>query len=305
MGKHIYDASPVARRIFERADEALGFSLSHLCFHGTQEELDDTINAQPAILTVSVATFEALRDRLQSLGHEFRPHFAAGHSLGEYTAMVVTGVIDFEEAVRLVRERGRLMKETALTRPGGMAAVIGLDDVVLEEVVREAQSAGLVTLANANSPGQTVISGELSGLQRAMELAQERGARMVQRLAISIASHSPLMQQAAQHFNELLARIPFNPPQIPLIANISAQAITTVDELRQELVEHLTRPVQWTRSVREMMEQGVDTFVEVGPRQVLSGLIKRISKDARPVSLSDVEVAKLLLALDEQQAQVS
>jgi [acyl-carrier-protein] S-malonyltransferase len=304
MGKQIYDASPVARRIFERADEALGFSLSQLCFHGSQEELDDTINAQPAILTVSVATFEALRDRLQVLGHEFKPIFTAGHSLGEYTAMVVSGVIGFEEAVRLVRERGRLMKETALARPGGMAAVVGLDEGVLEEVVREAQSAGTVTLANANSPGQTVISGDLSALQRAMELAQARGARMVQRLAISIASHSPLMQQAAQHFNELLARMPFNPPQIPMIANISAQAITTVEDLRQELVEHLTRPVQWTRSVREMMAQGVDTFVEVGPRQVLSGLIRRISSDARPISLSDVEVAKLLRALEEQDAQL-
>jgi [acyl-carrier-protein] S-malonyltransferase len=294
MGRQLYDCSPVARNLFERADAALGFSLSKLCFEGPQAELDDTINAQPAILTVSVACFEAVRERMQSLGHEFTPHLAAGHSLGQYTALVVTGVISFEDAVKLVYERGRLMKESASERPGGMAAVVGLDDAALAEVVREAQSEGTVTLANANSPGQTVLSGEIVALKRAMELAQQRGARMVQRLAISIASHSPLMEQASQRFGELIQHVQMNPPQIPLVANISAKAVTTVEDLRRELVDHLTLPVQWTRSVREMLTQGVDTFVELGPRQVLTGLIKRISSDAKPITLNDVEVAKLL-----------
>lgn len=296
MGRQLYEVSPIARDLFDRADAALGFSLSRLCFEGPQADLDDTINAQPAILTVSIACFEALRERMSSMGLEFAPRLAAGHSLGQYTALVATGVMQFEDAVKLVYERGRLMKESSAERPGGMAAVIGLDEDILEEVVREARSAGLVTLANSNSPGQTVLSGEIDALKRAMELAQLRGARMVQRLAITIASHSPLMEQAASRFGELLSRVQLNPPEIPLIANISAQAVTTVEELRSELLGHLISPVQWTRSVREMLTQGVDTFVELGPRQVLSGLIKRISSDAHPVPLNDVELAKLLSA---------
>jgi [acyl-carrier-protein] S-malonyltransferase len=294
MGRRLAEVSPTARQLFARADAALGIALTQLMFEGSIADLDDTINAQPAILTVSVACFEVLRERMQQLGQELKPRLTAGHSLGEYTALVVAGAIGFEEVVRLVRERGRIMKESAEQRPGGMAAVVGLDDHVLEEVVREAQREGLVTLANANSPGQTVLSGEIGALKRAMELAQERGARMVQRLAISIASHSPLMEHAQQRFGELIQRTQLCPPRIPLIANISAQAITSVDDLRQELIEHLTRPVQWTHSVRAMLGQGVDTIVEIGPRQVLTGLNKRISSEARPITLNDIEIAKII-----------
>lgn len=294
MGKQLYDASPAARQIFDTADQVLGFPLSTLCFEGPQDELDDTYNAQPAILTVSIACLEALKERFGALGYLGTPKLVAGHSMGEFTALVVAGVLDFEDALKLVRERGRLMKESGEQRPGGMAAVVGLDEQTLEEVVQEAQAAGVVTLANANSPGQTVLSGEVAALQRAMELAKARGARLVQRLAVSIASHSPLMQQASQHFNELVNRINFRPPQVPLIANISAQALTTVEELRTELSEQLTRPVQWTRSVQAMVSEGVDTIIEIGPKQVLSGLIKRITPEARPVALTDADVVKLL-----------
>ena len=297
MGKQLYDTSPAARRIFEQADSILGFSLSTLCFEGPQAELDDTINAQPAILTVSIACLEALKERLGPLGYLGAPSLVAGHSMGEFTALVAAGVLDFEDALKLVRERGRLMKETGEQRPGGMAAVVGLDEATLEAVVQEAQLEGVVTLANANSPGQTVLSGEVVALQRAMELAKARGARLVQRLAVSIASHSPLMQGAAQTFSELLGRINLRPPEVPLIANISAQALTTVEDLRAELSEQLTRPVQWTRSVQTMVANGVDIFVEIGPKQVLSGLIKRINPEARQISLSDVEVVKLLSAV--------
>jgi [acyl-carrier-protein] S-malonyltransferase len=297
MGKQLYNTSPAARRIFEQADSILGFSLSTLCFEGPQAELDDTINAQPAILTVSIACLEALKERLGPLGYLGAPSLVAGHSMGEFTALVAAGVLDFEDALKLVRERGRLMKETGEQRPGGMAAVVGLDEATLEAVVQEAQSEGVVTLANANSPGQTVLSGEVVALQRAMDLAKARGARLVQRLAVSIASHSPLMQGAAQTFSELLGRIHLRPPEVPLIANISAQALTTVEDLRAELSEQLTRPVQWTRSVQAMVAEGVDTFVEIGPKQVLSGLIKRINPEARQISLSDVEVVKLLSAV--------
>jgi [acyl-carrier-protein] S-malonyltransferase len=298
MGKQLYEASPAARHIFDQADAILGFPLSKLCFEGPQEELDDTFNAQPAILTVSIACLEALKERFGPLGYIGAPSLVAGHSMGEFTALVAAGVLDFEDALKLVRERGRLMKETGEQRPGGMAAVVGLDEQTLEEVVQEAQSEGVVTLANANSPGQTVLSGEVAALQRAMELAKARGARLVQRLAISIASHSPLMHQASVHFNEMISRINLRPPEVPLIANISAKALTTVEDLRAELSEQLTRPVQWTRSVQAMVADGVDTFVEIGPKQVLSGLIKRITPDARPITLTDAEVAKLLTSVD-------
>jgi [acyl-carrier-protein] S-malonyltransferase len=294
MGKQLYDASPAARRIFEQADAILGFPLTTLCFEGPQEDLDDTFNAQPAILTVSIACLEALKERLGPLGYLGAPSLVAGHSMGEFTALVAAGVLDFEDALKLVRERGRLMKETGELHPGGMAAVIGLDEATLAAVVQEAQSEGVVALANANSPGQTVLSGEIAALQRAMDLAKARGARLVQRLTVTIASHSPLMQQASQHFSELINRIHLRPPQVPLIANISAQALTTVEDLRAELSAQLTGPVQWTRSVQAMVAHGVDTFIEIGPKQVLTGLIKRITPDSRPINMTDAEVVKLL-----------
>ena len=197
MGHLLYSVSPAARRIFDQADEVLGFSLTKLCFEGPQSELDDTYNAQPAILTVSIACLEALRERLTPMGISVSPTLVAGHSLGEFTAMVAAGSLRFDEALLLVRERGRLMKETSQVRPGGMAAVIGLDDTQLAAVVSEAQSRGVVTMANANSPGQTVLSGEVDALVCAMELAKARGAKLVQRLAVSIASHSPLILQNA------------------------------------------------------------------------------------------------------------
>jgi [acyl-carrier-protein] S-malonyltransferase len=298
MGKQLYESSPAARRVFERADAVLGFPLSALCFEGPQDELDDTYNAQPAILTVSIACLEAMKERLGVLGYALAPTLVAGHSMGEYTALVAAGVLDFDDALKLVRERGRLMKESALQRPGGMAAVIGLDQAVLEEVVHEAQAEGVVAVANDNSPGQTVLSGEIAALQRAMELAKERGARLVQRLAVSIASHSPLMQDAAARFSQLIGQIQLRPPEVPLITNLSARTLASVDELRVELVNQLTGPVQWTRSIQEAMAHGVDTFIEFGPKQVLTGLIRRISDEARPIPLTDTEVARLVTQLE-------
>lgn len=294
MGKQLYETSPAARQVFDRADSVLGFPLSKLCFEGPQEELDDTYNAQPAILTVCIACLEALKEKLGVLGYALAPSIVAGHSLGEFTALVVAGVLDFDDALKLVRERGRLMKESGDQRPGGMAAVIGLDKPTLEQVVEEAQQAGVVTLANDNSPGQTVLSGEVAALQRAMELSKQRGAKIVQRLAVSIASHSPLMQQASQSFTSLLSQCTLRTPEIPLIANISASVMTNVDDLRAELAEHLTKPVQWTQSVQEIAAQGISTIVEIGPKQVLSSLVKRITPDAKPVALTDAEVVKLL-----------
>ena len=298
MGRLLYSVSPAAKRVFDQADEVLGFSLTKLCFEGPQTELDDTYNAQPAILTVSIACLEALRERLTPMGISVSPTLVAGHSLGEFTAMVAAGSLRFDEALLLVRERGRLMKETSQVRPGGMAAVIGLDHTQLAAVVIEAQSRGVVTMANANSPGQTVLSGEVDALVHAMELAKARGAKLVQRLAVSIASHSPLMQHAATHFAELVARVNLQPPLVPLIANISAQVLHSVDELRTEVTSQLTLPVQWTGSVQTMVEHGVETFIELGPKQVLTGLIRRINTQVQTLSLSDVEIVKLLYPTD-------
>jgi [acyl-carrier-protein] S-malonyltransferase len=292
MGKALYDASETARRVFRRADEVLGFALSKLCFEGPEPELNDTINAQPAILTVSIACLNVVRERWQSMGHVIAPGYVAGHSLGEFTALVAADVIDFETALVLVRERGRLMKENGKERPGGMLAVLGLEREVLEAVVAEASTAGVITLANANSPGQLVLSGEAAALDRAADLARLRGATKTVRLPITIASHSPLMARAATQFGEIIAHLPLRQPRIPIVANITGQLLTTADDVRRELGDHILRPVQWTTSVVEMIARGSAEFLEIGPGQVLTGLIRRIDKQVKVIALNDRELAR-------------
>ncbi len=294
MGKALYEASATARKVFDEADRVLGFSLSRLCFEGPESQLNDTINAQPAILTVSIACLYAIKERWQAIGQVIAPIYVAGHSLGEFTALVAADVLDFQAALLLVRERGRLMKENGLSRPGGMLAVLGLDREVLEGVVQEASSRGVITLANANSPGQIVLSGEGPALEYASELAIARGAAKVVRLPITIASHSPLMARAAAQFAELVARLPLRQPRIPIVANITGQILTTADEVRKELADHILKPVQWTTSVLEMVTLGSAEFFEIGPGQVLSGLIRRISREVQVVNLSDREIARVL-----------
>jgi [acyl-carrier-protein] S-malonyltransferase len=290
MGKSVYAVSEAARRVFHQADEVLGFSLSSLCFNGPADELEDTLNAQPAIFTVSLAYLEALRERTRALGQALRPAYVAGHSLGEFTALVAAGAIDFRDALKLVRERGRLMKESGDLRPGGMAAVIGLDRETLEQICEESDEVGIVVLANDNCPGQSVISGEVEALQHAMDLAKQRGAKRVVRLGISIASHSPLMERAAKEFSDLVERVPLRDPEVPVVANITGQFLTSVDEIRSELAEHVLRPVQWTGSVRAMVNGGVNTFLEVGPGQVLGGMIRRVRSDVQIQTVKDYGV---------------
>lgn len=290
MGQRVYEVSESARRIFNQADDVLGYSISSLCFNGPAEELEDTVNAQPAIFTVSVAYLEALRERSRSVGKSIAPVYVAGHSLGEFTALVAAGVLDFRDALVLVRERGRLMKQSGEERPGGMAAIIGLEREELERVCEEAGEVGIVVLANDNCPGQSVISGELAALERAMQIAEERGARRAVRLGISIASHSPLMERAAQQLNDLVARMPLRDPEVPIVANITGQILTTVDDVRAEIAQHVLMPVQWSSSVKEMVNGGVTTFLEVGPGQVLSGLIRRIKRDVQTLSAKDYGV---------------
>lgn len=300
MGRSLVEHSPAARRIFQQADEVLGFSLSKLCFEGPDEELGDTMNAQPAILTVSVAALAAIHERLGPAAVQLRPRFVAGHSLGEYSALVAANVLDFPSALTLVRERGRLMKESGERTPGGMAAVIGLDTQVLEDVCRRARANGIVCPANYNSPGQVVISGDVAALSTAIELAVAEGARKVVRLAVSIAAHSPIMQRAAEQFTQAMSHLHLQDAHIPIVSDISARAITSADEIRSELSRQLYTSVQWTETVRRMLGDGVTTFVEIGPGEVLAGLIRRIDRQARTVSIGDaVSLEQTITLLDD------
>lgn len=287
MGRDIYEASPAARRVFLEAEKALGLDLRKLCFEGPDDLLQDTINAQPAILTVSIACLEALRERWQALGIDVTPAYTAGHSLGQYSALVASGSLEFAEAVQLVRERGRLMKESGEAWPGGMAAIIGLDEAALERLCQQVQ--GIVCPANFNSPGQTVISGELAALSAAMQLAVSEGARRVIQLAVSIASHSPLMSLAAEQFADILNRFGLRDARIPIVSNATARALTSAEEIRADLAAQIVRSVRWAQSVQVMVGGGVNTFVEVGPGQVLSGLIKRINRDCQILSVGDLK----------------
>lgn len=280
MGLDLYHNFSSAREVFEEADDALGFPLSRLCFEGPEEKLAQTVNAQPAILTVSFACLKALS---QVAGRMVCPAFMAGHSLGEYTALVAAQVLDFVDAVRLTRERGRLMQEAGDRVPGGMVAIIGLDDVSVEQVCQET---GAQT-ANLNSPGQIVVSGTREAMVRALDLARAMGARRTIPLNVSGAFHSPLMQPAAEGIANAISELDFRHPSTPIVVNSTAQPVTTADEVKEELLRQLLHCVQWQKSVEYMVDAGVDTFIEIGPGQVLSGLIKRINTEAQILNLED------------------
>ncbi|MGI9254172.1 MAG: ACP S-malonyltransferase [Thermomicrobiales bacterium] len=287
MGRALYDASPAARRTFDEADQLLGFPLSGLCFDGPADELEYTWNSQSAIFVASVAALRALDETLAVQGARLNPAAVAGHSLGEFTALFYAGVMDFAETLRVVRERGRLMKEAGGEAPGGMAAVLGLERDALEADCARARSEGIILVANDNCPGQLVISGEIAPLTAAMQYAKDAGAKRVARLGISIASHSPLMQHASGQLARLIAQQPMNPPRVPVIANASGDPLTTVEQVRAELEHHVENPVNWTTSIRRMAGMGVTTFIEIGPGSILSGLIKRIERDATLLGLAD------------------
>jgi len=234
-----------------------------------------------------VAVLAALHERLGRAADTLQPRFVAGHSLGEYSALVAAGVLEFPTALQLVRERGRLMKETGQRTPGGMAAVIGLDAATLEDVCRKATGKGVVCPANYNSPGQTVISGDLVALSEAIELAIAQGARRVVRLAVSIAAHSPIMHRASDQFALAMSHFHLQDARIPVVSDISARVMVSADEIRAELSRQLYTSVRWTETVREMLTAGVTTFVEIGPGEVLTSLIRRIDRQARTISIGD------------------
>jgi [acyl-carrier-protein] S-malonyltransferase len=278
MAAALVKDSPEALAIMERADAALGFSLSRMILDGPAEELDLTVNAQPAILATSVAFLEAMRAQAAAAGIELHPKVLAGHSAGQYAAAVAADAIDFEAALHLVRERGRIMQERGIE--GGMGAVIGLSDEQVHDVVQHAREHGEISVANANAPGQIVLSGVIPALVFALELSKTVGARKAVRLTVSVASHSPLMRRARDDFAQILARVPFREPRVPMLGNVHASVIHTADGLRKELTEHLVHGVQWTDTIRRMAADGVTDFVEVGPGRVLTGLIRRIAPTA-------------------------
>jgi [acyl-carrier-protein] S-malonyltransferase len=300
MGAEVVERSPAAAAAFARADEALGMPLSRLILEGPAEELDQTINAQPAILATSVAYLEALRDEARAVGVEIVPRAMAGHSAGQYAAAVAAGAIDYADAVRLVRERGRIMQERGIE--GGMGAVIGLSDEQVDEIVDRAREHGEISVANSNAPGQIVLSGVIPALVFALEMSKTVGARRAVQLTVSVASHSPLMRRARDEFGRILARVPFRDPQVPMLGNVHATVISTADGLRDELTEHLVHGVQWTATVRRMVADGVTDFVEVGPGRVLSGLIRRISPEAATHPVDGPGDRAWLAALGEQPA---
>ncbi len=281
MGLELYDTTRAARDVFQEADDSLDFNLSELIFHGPESELRDTINSQPAIMVVSIACWKAWGEYLGSSTPQ--PTSVAGHSLGEYTSLVVAGVLSFADGVRLVRERGRLMQQAALERPGGMAAIIGLDEFALEHVCAETG----VELANINSDDQFVISGDRIAVARAMDLASARGARKTVPLPVSGAFHSSLMLRAKEGLAQAIETLVFHEPLVPVVANSSFRPLTSSAEVQEELLDGLCHCVQWKNSVRYMVDSGVSRFVEFGPTRVLTGLIKRIDRDVQAVSLSD------------------
>ena len=295
MGKALAEASDAARNVFATADAALGEPISSLAWDGPADQLDRTENAQPALLATSIAYLAALRERWAALGLAVpEPRFAAGHSMGQYTAMVAAGALSLEDGVRLVRERGRRMQTSGGSRDGAMAAIIGLADAALPELSARASAHGTFGVANRNAPGQVVVSGERAAIEAGAEIAKALGARKAIVLPVSVAAHSPLMADAAAAMTEVLRTVSFHEPSSQLLANADARAIDTAEACSTELIEHLTAGVDWVRAVETMAAAGVTTYIEVGPGRVLTGLIKRIAPGAEAIALDDPSAADRL-----------
>ena len=288
MGRALSDASPAAAAVFATADEALGEPISALAWTGPEDELNRTENAQPALLATSIAYLAAAHERASVTGMTLpNPRFYAGHSMGQYSAMVAASALTLPDGIRLVRERGRHMQASGEGRDGAMAAVLGLDDAAIPELVRQASAHGLFAVANRNSPGQVVVSGERVAIEAAAEIAKALGAKRAIVLPVSVAAHSPLMAQAAEAMRAALASVEFREPTAALLANADARPILDGEAARAELVEHLTAGVDWVLAVEHMAADGVDTFIEMGPGKVLTNLIKRIAPDATAIAMDD------------------
>lgn len=286
MGRSLWEAFPAARETFEAADAILGYALSRLCFEGPEAELNETINTQPALFVASIAALRAL----QSENPQAKPACVAGHSLGEFTALVAAGALTFEDGLRLVQRRGQLMQEAGQQSPGAMAALLGLEVEVVREICAQAaaETGGILVLANDNCPGQIVISGDSAALDAGLERAKAAGARRAVKLAVSIGAHSPLMQPAAHAFREAVMQTPMQVPQVPVYGNVNAAPLRDVEALREELSLQITHSVRWRESVLSMIEAGTELFVEFGSGEVLTGLLKRIDRSRSGAAITDV-----------------
>lgn len=292
MGKDFAEAFPEVREVFAQADEALDFSIRELCFHGPEDELTKTENTQPAILTVSCALLELVRRHTSLV-----PRFVAGHSLGEYSALVAAEVLSFPDAVRIVRRRGELMEAAVPAGTGGMAAVIGLTHEEVAALCAEvSENYGPVEPATLNAPGQTVIAGSAEALQVAVDKVKAAGARRAVRLAVSGPFHSSMLRRAGEQLAAELEKATWHEPKVPVVANVSARPVTDVEAIQRALVDQVSSAVRWEESVRYMVQQGVRLFLEIGPGKVLSGLIRRIDPSVEILDLADLESWDKLLA---------
>lgn len=289
MGKELADTFSVARQLFEEADDALGFKISSLCFGGSDADLKLTANTQPAILASSIAVLKVV---LQETG--LKAEYVAGHSLGEYSALVCSGALSFADAVRTVRARGTFMQEAVPVGTGTMAAMLGVEREVLEDICREAAEGDVVSPANFNSPGQIVIAGSVAAVSRAIEIAKSRGFRKAMLLPVSAPFHCALMKPAADRLAAVLGLITFNDMTLPVVSNVEATANGDKSRVRNLLVSQVCAPVLWEQSVIAMADLGVTRFVEIGPGKVLSGLVKRITKEVVTANVEDIATLKLL-----------
>ncbi len=293
MGKELAEKYPAARAVFDEADQALGFSISKTCFEGSEEDLKLTANTQPAILTCSVAVARVLAEK------GLTPDFVAGHSLGEYSALVAAGVLKFSDAVQLVHKRGTYMQEAVPAGVGAMAAIMGLSPAVVADACKRAAEGEICSPANLNSPEQTVISGHAAAVKRAVEIASQLGAKRAVILAVSAPFHSALMMPAQIKLELDLKQTAFAPLRVPLVTNVDADTVETGDEAREALIRQVTMPVRWQESIRLLIDEGVNTFVEAGPGRVLTGLLRQIE---RSVATLNVEDEKSLAATVEKIA---
>jgi [acyl-carrier-protein] S-malonyltransferase len=293
MAARLLEISRAARAVFEEADRALDFSLSRLCVEGDADELDDTENTQPALLATSVAYFEYLKERLREFGARLTPSAFAGHSLGQFSAAVASESVPLDDGLHLVSERGRIMKEWARKRPGGLATILGLRQEEVEDICSRVSNPETVAIAAHNAPRQFVISGDMGPLERAMQSARERGATAI-RLAISVPGHTPAMRDAADELGRVIHVTRFRKPSAPLVSNIDGDLLTTADEVRQELADQICAAVQWVRCMGAMVNQGIATFVEVGPGRSLTNIARRFGANLPFVPLEDAHTDQLV-----------
>src|SRR6201994_1248843 len=281
MGKELAEKYPAAKAVFDEADKALGFSISEMCFAGSEEDLKQTANTQPAILTCSVAAYRVLAEK------GITPDFVAGHSLGEYSALVAAGSLKFSDAVKIVHKRGKYMQEAVPAGEGAMAAIMGLSPAVVTDACKRAAEGKVCSPANLNSPEQTVISGHADAVKRAVEIASQAGAKRAVILAVSAPFHSALMMPAQEKLAKDLAKIQFSNLKFPVVTNVDADTIETGDQAREALIRQVSMPVRWEESVRTLIEEGVNTFVEVGPGKVLTGLLRQIERSVAALNVED------------------